>query len=148
MKTARSSGGFSLIEVLCAILVLGVGLVGLVQGVATALRSTQESAALTSTALVAAGRIELLRAEGFLEASEREGDCDEWIGPYRWREIVAETSTEGLYDVEVVIENRNSGREIYSLRTLLFDPPLLSSTEEDSRDSESGARRRRDVERR
>jgi len=56
--------GFSLIEVMCAVAILGVALVGLTQGITTALGSNKESELQTTAALLAAGRIETLRAEG------------------------------------------------------------------------------------
>lgn len=62
MRTRRSSAGFSLVEVMCAILILGVGVAGLTEGVTTALRSSRESRLLGAAMLEAEGVIELLRA--------------------------------------------------------------------------------------
>ena len=121
--SARRQAGFSLVEILCAILILSVGLVGLVQGLTTALASSKESELQTSATLIAAGRIELLQADGYLIEGEDSGPCDE-LPLYRWRQSITRTSLEGLYDVQVAVENANSGRTIYELRTLLFDPPL------------------------
>ena len=71
------TAGFSLIEVMCAILILGIGLVGLTQGLTTALSSTKESEWQTSAALVAAGRMETLRAEGYLKDGVEAGEGGE-----------------------------------------------------------------------
>ena len=124
------NAGFSLVELLCAILILGVGLVGLIQGITTALSSNKESEVQTTAAFIAAGRIETLRADGFVIEGDSEGECGEGLSLYRWRESVTSTSIEGLYDIEVVIENSNSGKRIYELRTLLFDAPLYSAADE------------------
>jgi prepilin-type N-terminal cleavage/methylation domain-containing protein len=148
MNSRHAPRGFSLIEVLCAILVLGVGVVGLVQGVTTALGSAKEAEVQTAVALIAEGRLELLRAEGSLQAGERDGECPEALGPFRWREAVATTDLDGLYDVQIAIENTKSGQELYVLHTLLFDPPWRSSTETDVDQSGTRATRRRDAERR
>jgi prepilin-type N-terminal cleavage/methylation domain-containing protein len=137
----KRNAGFSLVELLCAILILGVGLVGLTQGITTALSSNKESEMQTTAALIAAGRIETLRADGFVIEGDSEGECGEGLSLYRWRESVASTSIEGLYDVEVVIENSNSGKRIYELRTLLFDAPLYSTADETSPRTDQTKRR-------
>jgi prepilin-type N-terminal cleavage/methylation domain-containing protein len=118
--------GFSLVEVMCAILILGVGLVGLSQGITTALSSNKESEVQTAAALIAAGRIETLRAEGYLQEGVQEGE----VGLYRWRESVASSTIEGLYEVAVVVENAKTGRALYELRTLLFEAPGYSAAGE------------------
>jgi prepilin-type N-terminal cleavage/methylation domain-containing protein len=43
MSARRHNGGFSLIEVMCAILIMGVALVALTHGMTTALGSTKDS---------------------------------------------------------------------------------------------------------
>ena len=141
----RRDAGFSLVEVMCAILILGVALVGLTQALTTALSSTKESEVQTTAALLAAGRIEKMRAEGFVIDGEFEGEGDEGLSLYRWRETVSSTSINGLHDVQVAIEHAQTGKTIYELRTLLFDPPLSSTSEEskNSKDSTKSDRRER-----
>ena len=120
------NAGFSLLEVMCAILILGVGLVGLTQGITTALSSSKESELQTSASLIAAGQLEMIRADGFLRDGVKEGDCGEGLSLYRWRQSIKGTTIGGLHEVEVVVENAKSGQSIYELRTMLFDPPLDS----------------------
>jgi len=67
------NAGFSLVEIMCAILVLGIALVGLTEGITTALSSAKDSELQTAAALVAAGQIETLRAEGYIVDGETEG---------------------------------------------------------------------------
>jgi prepilin-type N-terminal cleavage/methylation domain-containing protein len=140
----RGRAGFSLIEVMCAILILGIGLVGLTQGMTAALTSSKESEIQTSAALLAAGQIEALRAEPYIDSGETEGDCGEGLSLYRWKQTVTTTSIDGLYDVEVTIENSKSGQSIFNLHTLLFDPPIpsLDSTTDKSRSEKSKKRER------
>ena len=130
----KARAGFSLIEVMCAILILGIGLAGLTQGITAALRSSKESEIQTSAALIAAGQIEKLRAEGYLVDGDTDGDCEGGLSLYRWRQSVSITTIEGLHEVAVVVENAKSGQSIYELRTLLFDPPLADSTSTSSKD--------------
>jgi prepilin-type N-terminal cleavage/methylation domain len=119
-----SSGGFSLIEVMIAILVLGFALAGLTQGLTTALGSSKESELQATAASYAAGRIELLRAEGGLKEEDTDGDCGVGLELYRWRQSIAKTGVEGLYEVTVTIESAANGKPIYELKTLLFELPV------------------------
>ena len=137
MKPLRKMAAFSLVEVICAILILGIALVGLTQGITTALTSSKESEIQTTAALLAAGRIETIRADGFVTDGEDEGDGDQGLSLYHWRQSFTSTSIDGLHDVKLVVENSKSGQEIYELRTLLFDAPAASSldTVKDPKDS-------------
>ena len=129
----RPLAGFSLVEVMCAVAILGISLVGLTQGITTALKSSKESEMQTSAALIAAGQIETLRAEGFILESETEGACEEGLDLYQWRQSISTTNIDGLYDVRVTVEHSKSGKTIYELQTLLFDPPLLPSSEDSTK---------------
>src|SRR5262249_31049769 len=137
--------GFSLIEVLCAILILGIALVGLTQATTTALSSSKESELQTTAALIAAGKIETLRAEGYVSDGTTEGEGGEGLSLYRWQRSVTSTSLEGLHEVSVVVENSKTGTTIYELRTLLFDPPYYTNSDEtgDRKDSLKSRRRER-----
>lgn len=140
MKATNQTAGFSLLEVMCAILILGVGLVGLTQGIATALKSSKESELQTTAALLAAGRIETLRADGFVNDGETGGDGNGELSLYHWRQSVTSTRIEGLHEVEVVVENSTTGKTIYELKTLLFDPPIPPVTD-DSTKKNSGKKK-------
>lgn len=137
-------GGFSLVEVLCAILILGVGLVGLVQGVTTALSSSKEAEVQTTAALFAAGQMETLRADGFVIEGERDGTCGPDLDAYQWRQTVGPTAIDGLFDVVLSVEHAATGKLIYELETLIFDPLSVSdSTSTQPRDRETERKRER-----
>lgn len=146
MSTTGRTGGFSLIEVMCAILVFGVSIVGLTRGIATALRSNKESEVQTTAALIAAGQIETLRAEGFLLEGEDEGDFGEMLAQYRWKQSVSSTGIDGLFEVTVFVENAETGTTIYELKTLLFEAPITDQALDEEGtgrgQSRSGQRRR------
>ena|SRR5437773_1929466 len=145
MKLAGRNSGFSLVEVLCAILILGVALVGLTQGITVALQSTKESELQATAALFAAGQIETLRAEGGFKDGEQESERGEGVSLYRWKQSITGTSIAGLHEVAVVVENAKSGKVIYELRTMLFeavDVPTSGNSPSRKR-SESRERRSR-----
>lgn len=135
--------GFSLVEVMCAILVLGVGVVGLTQGLATALKSAKETELQTAASLFAAGQVELVRAEGYLTDGETEGTCGGDLTKYRWRQRISDAGIEGLHEVAVTIESADDGGAVYELRTLLFEVPLGTTETESRREREAQRRARR-----
>ena len=137
------NSGFSLIEILIAMMVLGVAIVGLTEGVTVALQSNKESELQSTAALFASGVIEALRAEGYIEKGETEGDCGDDLPLYRWKQTIKNADLDGLHEVTVTVENSKSGKAIYELQTMLFEAPDETSTS-----STSGKRRDTDVRRR
>lgn len=142
MKATVHASGFSLVEVLCAILILGVALAGLTQGLSTALNSHKESELQTSAALIAAGQLETLRAEGWLDDGETEGECGGGLSLYRWRQTIAPAGVAGLHDVTVAVEHTRTGKPIFELRTLLFEAPG-SPSQDESKPARANAARRK-----
>ena len=82
MSARRHNGGFSLIEVMCAILIMGVALVALTRGMTTALGSAKDSEVQTTVVSLAAGQIETLRASAVLTDDTTEGDFGESFPKY------------------------------------------------------------------
>ena len=142
MNALRRNSGFSLVEVMCAILILGIALAGLTEGVTTALTSSKESELQTTASLLAAAQIETLRAEGSLSDGVTEGACGEGLSLYRYKQTISSAGIDGLHQVVVVVENAKTGQAIYGLQTLLFQPPVDSSPGSSRRSNESGSRRR------
>jgi prepilin-type N-terminal cleavage/methylation domain-containing protein len=128
----QRSAGFSLVEVIVAIVILSVALVGLTQGITTALSSNKESEWQTQAALIAAGQIETLRAEGNLVDGETDGSGGEGLAMYHWKQSVSSTDIDGLHEIAVVVDNTNSSKAIYELRTYIFDPG--DTVQDDARD--------------
>ena len=122
--------GFSLIETMLAILILGTGLAGLTHGITAALQASKESELQTKAALFAAGQIEILRAESFILEGETDGDCGSGLENYGWRQTIKPGSIDGLFDVQVIVQESETGKEVYTLQTLLFDAPILTTEEE------------------
>ena len=120
---SNHAAGFSLIEVMVAILILGIALAGLTTGITTALGSSKESELQTTAALLAAGRVETLRVEGGLVDGETTGAGGAAFALYRWKQTISRTDTDGLHEVAVAVESAQDGRTIYELKTMLFEPP-------------------------
>ena len=132
MRARRHREGFSLIEVMCAILIMGVALVALTRGITTALSSTKDSEVQTTVVALAAGQIELLRA-GVVLTDDTTEDVFDDFPKYKWVQTVAPAGLDGLHQVDVVVEDAKSGATLYKLTTLLFDTDYPSSSESDEK---------------
>ena len=141
MNRNRHSG-FTLIEVIVAVAILSIAMVGLVHGISTALSSSKEAELQTTAAMYAAGLIENLRAEGGIIDGQTDGDCGAELPLYRWTESITAADVDGLHQVDVSILNSHSGQEIYALRTLIFEVPDDSSSKKPA-DSKSKKKSRK-----
>jgi prepilin-type N-terminal cleavage/methylation domain-containing protein len=121
--------GFSLIEVMCAVLILGVALAGLTMGISTGISSVKDSELQSTAAFLAAGQIEELRADDLVVDGVKEGEFGEAFPLYRWKRTIESGNIPGLHEVAVTVEQSRTGKEVYTLKTMLFDPPLDKATE-------------------
>jgi prepilin-type N-terminal cleavage/methylation domain-containing protein len=146
-RTCRAPG-FSLVEILVALLILGFGLVGLTEGITVALRTSKEAEHQTAAALLATGRLEMLRADKYLSAGETSGEFGGAFPLYGWEERITETTSDGLYRVVIAIKLLQTGETVYELETLLFETPFSTSWGDtvipDSKKGRSGARERKE----
>jgi prepilin-type N-terminal cleavage/methylation domain-containing protein len=143
MSAKRHQGGFTLIEVMCALLIMGVALVALTRGLTTALGSTKDSEVQTTVVTLAAGQIETLRASAVLTDDTTEGDFGESFPRYSWQQTVAPGEVDGLHQVDVVVKDSKSGATLYKLTTLLFDTdyPSANDTKQKKRDLDKAKKR-------
>lgn len=140
--------GFSLVEVLLAVLVLGVAVTGLVQASTMSLKGLRDSERLTRAVSLASARMELLRADSYLFAGDLTETADSPFESYSIRELIEEDTThEGLYRVKITVSWEPTGHELYELETLLFEKPFdssISSTSDPSTSPTSPLDRGRD----
>jgi prepilin-type N-terminal cleavage/methylation domain-containing protein len=133
VNATTHNGGFSLIEVMCAILIMGVALVALTRGITTALGSSKDSEVQTTVVTLAAGQIETLRASAVLTDDTTEGDFGDSFPKYRWEQTVAASDVDGLHQVNVTVKDTKTGASLYKLTTLLFDSDYPSSSAADAK---------------
>jgi Tfp pilus assembly protein PilV len=84
---------------MCAILILGIAMVGLTLGITTALSSNKESELQTTAALLAAGQMELLQANRILIDGVEEGECGAGLSLYRWKQTISRTGDQWFHEV-------------------------------------------------
>jgi prepilin-type N-terminal cleavage/methylation domain-containing protein len=142
VKSRCSNAGFSLIEIMVAILILGVALAGLTRGITTALASSKDSELQTIAALAAAAQIETIRADANWSDGVTDGDCGDDLPNYRWTQTIKPADVEGLHEVTVSVQRGDSAAPIYELTTLLFDPDYAASDEGNTKKDREHLKRR------
>jgi prepilin-type N-terminal cleavage/methylation domain-containing protein len=142
VKHRGSNAGFSLIEILVAILILGVALEGLTRGITTALASNKDSELQTVAALAAAAQIETIRADATWTDGETDGDCGDALPGYRWTQTIKPADVDGLHEVTVSVQKGGSEIPVYVLTTLLFDPDYPGSAEGNAKKDREHEKRR------
>jgi prepilin-type N-terminal cleavage/methylation domain-containing protein len=125
----KSESAFSLIEVMVAILILAIAITGLTQGITTALGASKESELQTAAALLAAGQVELLRAQTDWTDGTEEGEGGAGLKRYHWRQTINASEIEGLHEVDVTVIDEPTGSTIYDLKTMLFQTPTDTASQ-------------------
>jgi hypothetical protein len=62
---------------------------------------------------------------------------------YSWQQAISPASIDGLHEVSVVIQNTKTGKNIFELKTLLFEVPDESRTSSAARSRDSSSHRGR-----
>lgn len=119
MNPARRQSAFSLVEVMVAVFILAVALVGLVGGITTALVSAKEAELHTQAVQLAAARVELLRADDLFVDGESTGT----VGSLQWRQTISAANVAGLHEIELAVLRAAGDTPVYSLKTLLYQTP-------------------------
>ena len=134
---------FSLVEVMLAVAILGIALVGFVQATTNALSSSKDSELLTTAALLASGRIEKIRADGDIEDGITDGDWGDDFPNYQYKQLITATELNGLHEISIIVENVQSGKQIYELKTMLFEVPPATEEETTSKSTSKSKKRKK-----
>ena len=124
MKTNRDGQrGFSLVETLVAVVVLGVGLVGMIHGITAVLEGARIAEQRSRAVLLAVEQMELMRTDTSFASGEYEGDFGDDFPGYGWKSSVVESDAAGLFEITVTVIQAPAGSQLYQLVTLAFVPP-------------------------
>lgn len=95
--------GFTLLEVLVALVILGVALTALLSAEAAGVRLRSQSQELTLATFLAQARMTDVELAGFPELGTREGDFGDAYPGYRWELTVSETPFPRVREVRLVV---------------------------------------------
>jgi len=119
----RRRRGLTLLEVIVAMTVLAVGIVGVVGAAAACLRGSEAAAAYSRAALLAEQVAAEYARQEMLEPGAEHGAFDELASGYAWEAQVASADDEGLYPLRVTVSWEHGLRR-YTLETALRPRPL------------------------
>ena len=137
VSTGRRSGGFTLIEVLVAFIVLAISLGALFQIFSTGMRASRSAEEYTRATLLAESRLAAIGITGALEEGETAGEYEDG---YNWRVAIRRYRLEGqeeeglpppieAYEVVVTVAwDQGSGERSVSLTTLRLKSGATSGT--------------------
>ncbi len=119
MPLRRNDKGFSLVEVIAALIVFSIAIVTLVQGFAQSSAAQSDLIDRRQALMLAENLLEEARALNQLEEGHEEGEFDEFAG-FRWERTIEESDLPDLMQVSAKVtwgpEERSRD---YSLTTLM-----------------------------
>jgi len=117
----RDSAGFTLLEIIVALVILGLAAAALMPGISTSLKLTTRSAGEREAILFAESKLAEIGA-GRLEPGMRSGVAP---GGLAWRaDISADATTPSLARFSVLLTVQPSAGPAVHLATMLLGPPL------------------------
>lgn len=115
----RHRTGFSLVEMVVALMIFGVGVLATMEVFALCLRSSATSVNHSRAVFLAQGLMDETLAEGELIAGEDNGELEEILPEGSWTREISETDTSALYEVRVTVAWLELGKErTFELTTL------------------------------
>ena len=103
--------GFTLVEVMVALMILAITLVIIFSQQATSINVGNEARIITKATLLAQERMSWIIAQKRLPIGEEEGEMQEAIPPLKWKQIVEESETEGMQKITVLVLWKEGDRE-------------------------------------
>ena len=106
--------GFTLLEVMIALAILSLVLVVLFSQQATSIDQGNEARIVTKATFLAQERMTELITQDRLSIGEEGGEMPDAIPPFRWKQMVEESETEGMKRVTVLVlwKEGDKGRDL------------------------------------
>jgi general secretion pathway protein I len=104
-------GGFTLLEVMVALAVLSVALVVVFSQQAASIAQGNEARIITKATLLAQERMAGLISTEDLTEGDEEGEVEDSIPPFKWKQMVEESNIEGMKKITVLVLWKEGDRE-------------------------------------
>jgi general secretion pathway protein I len=104
-------GGFTLLEVMVALAILSAALVVIFSQQARSIAQGNEARITTKAALLAQERMAGLITQEGLRSENEEGEVEDSIPPFTWKQMVEESNIEGMKKLTVIVLWKEGERE-------------------------------------
>lgn len=120
--STRRAAGYSLVEVMAALTVFSIGVLGTMELFSVCLQSTSASLGYTQAVFIAQQIVEETIAEGYLVADTESGQYEVANRKFSWTCDIEDTEQTGLMQVSVAVKwtERMSEKE-FALTTLVAE---------------------------
>ncbi len=110
-------GGFTLLEVVVSLAIMGVGLVAVIEAYGAAMRLSLQDEYLTTATFLARGKMEEVIKEPYITAGQDDGDFGADFEEFTWAVEIADSDIEGLEIVTVTVYWMVAARDDYLVLT-------------------------------
>jgi len=111
VPSRETTRGFSLVEMLAALVIFSLGVVGTLHAFGVAVRATGTTRSYTRSSLLCQQLVEETIVQGDLLEGTDEGTFDPPADAFRWTREITATDTDGLYEVRVSVTWPEPGTE-------------------------------------
>jgi type II secretion system protein I len=116
------SRAFSVLEVLCALTIFSVAVVGIIEGVTLQIKSERNAEETTRAAMLAQNILEEIRQAGEYSDDSQSGKFDEENTGFQWQYDMKETDVTGLFRVSVkILWGDGAAQRDYAIETFLSE---------------------------
>ncbi|MGQ9729677.1 MAG: type IV pilus modification PilV family protein [Candidatus Zipacnadales bacterium] len=133
----RSQGGFTLLEAIVSLAIMGLGLVAVLEAYTASMRLSLQDEYLTTATFLASSKMEEVLKERYFTAGTDKGNFGEDFEDFTWTVEIADSEIEGLEVITVTVHWTVANRE--DELTLTTARPF-SRPEEETGASASGQR--------
>ena len=115
MLKKKTDMGFTLLEVMIAVSILAIALVGVLQLQSQSISMSSEARFKTTAALLAQGKMAEIESSQSLSSRTETGEFGPDFPQYNWRLEVADTQIPQFKRIEVTVFNQTFSRFVYKL---------------------------------
>ena len=102
----KQSGGFTLMEVMLAMAIMAIALVGVFQSQSQSISMATESRFMTTAALLTLSKMAEVEAGSTLETGQKDGDFGTDYPDYSWHLQIDDTQLAKFKKIEVTVRNK------------------------------------------
>ena len=114
--------GFTLIEILLALIIFSAVIVAIIEGITLQLRAQQVAEDTSRAVMLAESIMDQIRYEEFLSETEESGEFENANAGFSWEYQVAQADVENLWEVTVTVSWSDGAAERdHTLQTLMAD---------------------------